>query len=98
MAADTITHVDDSEALAEADASLSRILTVLEDLLHGDLEGKSNGDIERATLWMLDGFTSDVLLNLREVTSATLRLRSKVMGGLTADEHELATAVGCDDV
>src|SRR4051794_35244260 len=85
----------DAEPLAEALEATGKALTVLEDLCDV-LDGKRMRDIEQGTLWMLEGFITDLLLDIRELASGALKVRSAANGGIATADLELAAWAGFD--
>lgn len=94
-AAAKVTPDIDLEALADAMAKLGEVESALEYALPLDeLEEMSQRDIDKSVLWPLDGFSSNLVLDVEVLAKLALRLRSLVNGGLTVEEGELAAAVG----
>lgn len=75
------------EHLGKAHAALEELLPI------GDgLGGRIGANMP--LFWLLQGFTSDAILDAEWMLREALLLRSKVMGGLTPHECKMLEAVG----
>jgi hypothetical protein len=88
----TIASTDELGAIVQ---HLGRAHSGLEELLAAVRAGDKTS-IEGATPdhWILDGFTTDALLDITGALGIVLDIREKINGGSTADEIRLKDALG----
>jgi hypothetical protein len=79
--------------LCDVAEKLEAVAICLEDLSADDrFEHRRTTDDELS--WLLQGWTSDLLLDVQEIVRSVLGIRSHVMAGLTDDELALLYAAG----
>lgn len=96
MAANTITPEVAVEDLERATEPLGSLLQVLEEVERHLGSFEHQGDIQRSMLWMLDGFTDALMVDLHELVRGTLDIRRTINGGMTEEERGIAVAFGIE--
>lgn len=89
-------RIDDDlvKELREVSTKISDATNALDDLQRGERFRDPTQPRETEVAWLLQGFTMEMIEDVRAMVRAALALRDWAMGGLVQDELDLLHAAG----